>query len=374
MMIEGPQLISTLIIFFITGALILIKISCEDLETDRTWFGRLWQEFLLDYDGMWKDAISNFKAKGIPYESIRVDSSNCFGRGSKTQVHITGRRNNPVLLLIPGYRATSTMWIPSIEELSTKYCVVTLDYTFDVGRSIPGNIKDVLFESGKKQPVFTPFLTVEKRMDTMMSWLRDILKQLEIPQLSAVAGFSLGGYLTCNLALHAPDLIQPKAKLLIIAPPATFSRFRFAHAIPILFANIWKDITGLPFPSSINMASVGLIDYKKELEAGTCELINIDKIIKRLEAKDQIISMAGTFPPIPFNIRQFSIDELKQIVDQFDPTYVSFQWDCWYDSQEALRRAAQANFPTIYKEKTTHKGIYFQPQMFHNLLKDKFEL
>jgi pimeloyl-ACP methyl ester carboxylesterase len=365
------RVITTSIVAFLTIAIFFIRNKTAKLtqEKDLTWFGPLWADFLHDYDHQWSTFQTNLKksSSAVPYESKTINSSQAFGRGSTTQLHLIGKRTNPTLLLLPGIRGTSSMWIPNIESLAATYFVICADYPFDLGRSVPGQI-DVYTD--QNQTKLWKFYAPPKGPQTMVLWLSCILNELEITQLDAVGGFSLGAFLTAMFALHAPDLIRPKAKLFLGAPPAVFSRFRFSHLIPILLFGIRSLITGLPFPRSICMVDTTMEDYKREKEAGTLEAsIDIDTILKYFHAKDKIIRMGvKTFPLLPFGVGQFSLDELKLIAGRFDPVYICYQWDCWYHSDVAIRRAAEVNIKTVYEEKSTHRAYFLQPKRFHQLL------
>ena len=131
--------IAVAIVGLFTIGYIVIKNKIAKLPKDVTWFSPIWQDFLDHYDAEWDTLQAKLEQKGQDYINIKVDSSQTMGPGAVTNVHICGNKSYPVLLLLPGYRGTSTMWSGHIEELVTHYCVVTLDYPFDVGRSTPGH-------------------------------------------------------------------------------------------------------------------------------------------------------------------------------------------------------------------------------------------
>ena len=365
------NIIAAIIIGLVSYIIFTSKTSIEEnLEKDRTWFGPLWTTFLQQYDQQWDDAKSKLKAIDCEYVNMRLDSSSVFGHRSQTNVHICGKRTNPVLLLLPGYKATSTMWTENIPELTKKYCVITLDYPFDLGRSMPGHMKETVED--KQLFKYTKFTPTKAKVETIIKWIRVIMLQLQIKKIDALGGFSLGAYISSLIALYAYDLVAPKAPVLLAAPPASFSRIKFSEVIPMLFYQLRRDLTGIPLP--FNQTNVGLLkgDISKETESGTVEDIDFDSLLKQLEAKDPILTSGGTLPPIPLTVRQYKIEELKRMGEAYDITYVCLEWDCCYHSGIGQRRATEAGIRTIFMEKTTHRFPTSQPRKFHQVLLNTF--
>ena len=363
--------IAAIIIGLVSYIIFASKTSTEEnLEKDRTWFGPLWTTFLQQYDQQWDDAKSKLKAIDCEYVNMRLDSSSVFGHRSQTNVHICGKRTNPILLLLPGYKATSTMYAKNIPELTKKYCVITLDYPFDLGRSMPGHMKDTTED--KQLFKYTKFTPTKASVETIIKWIRVIMMQLQIKKIDALGGFSLGAYISSLIALYAHDLVVPKAPILLLAPPASFSRLKFSFVIPMLFYQIRNDLTGIPLP--FHRTNVGLLkdDISKETECGTVENIDFDSLLKALKAKDLILTAGGTIPPIPFPVRQYKIEELKRMGAAYNITYVSLEFDCWYHSRIGHRRATEAGINSIFVENTTHRFPTSQPKKFHQLLLNKF--
>ena len=344
----------------------IINSTKANLEKDRTWFGKLWTNFLADYDQQWNETKTKLEAAGCEYVTIDVDSSKTFGPGSQTKVHLCGKRTNPVLLLIPGFRNTSTMWVENLEDLSKHYHVVTLDYPFDLGRSVHGGVVQNIVER-RNVIKKTKFSSTEKSETMIITWINDILKAVEIKQLSAIGGFSLGAYLSCLIALHTPESLEENAKMFLLAPPASFSSFRWLLLLPKVFRTVWRDVSGLPLPTSLCMASNFQRDYNLEKETGTAEDIDLAVVLKSYEVIDEVVQLSGTLPNIPFPVREFTMEELQCIAEKFDPTYVCLEWDCWYHANIAHQRAKDAGVKTIFVEKTTHRFPKTQPKKFHAL-------
>ena len=364
------KIVSVIVTGTITYLIYIINSSKANLEKDRTWFGKLWTNFLADYDKQWNETKTKLEASGCEYVTFDVDSSKTFGPRSQTKVHICGKRTNPALLLIPGFRNTSTMWVNNLQDLSKHYCVVTLDYPFDLGRSVHGYHHDGLVQNiaDKRNMIKkTNFLSNEKSATMITTWINDILKALEIEQLSAIGGFSLGAYLSCLIALHTPELLEDKAKMFLLAPPASFSSFRWLLLLPKILRTVWRDVSGLPLPTSLCMASNCQKDYNLEKKTGTAEDIDLEAVLKSYQVIDEVIQLSGTLPNIPFPVREFTMEELQRIAEKFDPTYVCLEWDCWYHSDIAHQRAKDAGVKTIFVEKTTHRFPKTQPKKFHAL-------
>jgi len=348
-----------------TIAYIVIKNKIAKLPKDVTWFSPLWQDFLDHYDAEWDTLQAKLKKKGQDYTNIKVDSSQTMGPGAVTNVHICGNRSYPVLLLLPGYRGTSTMWSGYIEELVTHYCVVTLDYPFDIGRSTPGHEKTPIMDRhGRK---FTKFTYNDKSVEGIMAWMREVLKKVEIPELSAMGGYSLGAYLTSMMALNKFETLRPNAKLFLGAPPATFSTIPFFFMLSLILPSVWAAFTGLPI--SISGADMAKNSYESEMEAGTAEAVDFyHTIVKQMERGDQITQFIGSTPLLPFHIRKFSDEELKIIGKSFNATYLCLEWDNFYNADTAVLRAQRAGFQTMYVEKSTHMFCGTQPKHFSRLM------
>jgi pimeloyl-ACP methyl ester carboxylesterase len=118
-----------------------------------------------------------------------------FGR---TFVRISGPKDAPPLVLLPGANATSLMWFPNIEALSKSYKTYAVDNIYDFGRS-----------------VFTRRI---KTSDDFVGWLDELFDALDLGDSINLLGLSYGGWLTGQYAIHSPDRIS---KLVLLAPAAT---------------------------------------------------------------------------------------------------------------------------------------------------------
>jgi pimeloyl-ACP methyl ester carboxylesterase len=103
----------------------------------------------------------------------------------------------PLILLHAGY-ASSTMWFPNILELSRNNHVLAIDTIGEPGKSIP-----IQAIPSKRE---------------MANWLVGVFDEMDIKQAN-VAGLSRGGWLSLNLAIHAPERVK---KLCLLSPAAAF--------------------------------------------------------------------------------------------------------------------------------------------------------
>lgn len=120
-------------------------------------------------------------------------------RFGKTHMLVTGPEEAPPLLLLHGLKATAAMWQPNIAELSRHYRCYSVQTIDDVGKSV------------QTRPI--------RSVADYMAWLKELLDELKIDQVR-VAGFSYGGFLAANLALHAPERVS---RLILLSPLGTLA-------------------------------------------------------------------------------------------------------------------------------------------------------
>ncbi len=129
----------------------------------------------------------------IPYESIEISTK--FG---KTHVIASGKKDSPPLILLPGFGANATMWLPNIATLSEHFRAYAFDTIDDLGKS--------------QASVFI------KSKEEYVKWITGTLDGLGISK-THVVGFSYGSFLALNLALFAPDRIK---RIVALSPAASF--------------------------------------------------------------------------------------------------------------------------------------------------------
>jgi len=131
----------------------------------------------------------------VPYEEIEIPS-----RFGTTHVTASGPKDAPPLVLLHGYMANSTMWIPNIADLSKDYRVYAVDAMGQPGRSIPDPDKPI------------------RDAADYAAWLGTTLSGLNLDRISLV-GMSYGGWLALNFAVTAPERV---GKLVLLSPAASF--------------------------------------------------------------------------------------------------------------------------------------------------------
>jgi pimeloyl-ACP methyl ester carboxylesterase len=130
----------------------------------------------------------------VPYDEVDVVTD-----AGDTHVIVCGPASAPPLMLLHGTTTTAVMWRPVVEALSASYrcyCV------------------DTITEPNKSRLSRRTF-----GVPKLVGWLRQVLAALDVPS-ARVAGFSYGGWMAANLAVHAPELVN---RLVLLAPAATFA-------------------------------------------------------------------------------------------------------------------------------------------------------
>jgi len=131
--------------------------------------------FLTAYD-------TALKSWPVPYEELDIPT--CFGT---THVIVTGPADAPPLVLLHGYMATSTMWLPNIADFSRQHRVYAIDVMGQASRSVPGD-------------------PIRDRAD-FVTWLTATLDGLRLGRISLV-GMSFGGWIALGYAIAAPERVQ----------------------------------------------------------------------------------------------------------------------------------------------------------------------
>jgi pimeloyl-ACP methyl ester carboxylesterase len=125
----------------------------------------------------------------VPYEEIEVHS-----RFGTTHVVVCGPKTAPPLLLLHGYMATLTMWLPNIAAFSKDYRVYAVDVMGQPSKSRP------------EEPI--------ANVADFVSWVTATLDALHLDRVLLV-GMSFGGWLALNYAVAAPERVR---KLVLLSP------------------------------------------------------------------------------------------------------------------------------------------------------------
>ena len=126
----------------------------------------------------------------VPYEDVYVDTD--YG---KVHVIVSGPEDAPPLLLIHASALAGWSWLPNIGELNKHYRTYAVDSIGDIGKSVLNDLKKPL-KGGEEIARFYTDLTHKLGFDE-----------------SYVAGASIGGYISSNYALHAPERVKKLALL-----------------------------------------------------------------------------------------------------------------------------------------------------------------
>lgn len=126
----------------------------------------------------------------VPSENRTVETS--YGH---TFMRISGPAGAPPLVLLPGGRTHSLMWIPNIAALAGRYRTYALDSIYDVGRS------------AGTRPL--------KSVDDLTRWLGALFDALGLASGLGLMGLSYGGWLAANFAGRFPGRVE---KLVLLAP------------------------------------------------------------------------------------------------------------------------------------------------------------
>jgi pimeloyl-ACP methyl ester carboxylesterase len=152
----------------------------------------------------------------VPHEALDVVT-----RFGSTHINAAGGKQNPAILLLPGFGANSTMWFPNICELSQQYRVYAVDTNGQPGKS-----------------------TVTQKLTAANSagWITEVMDGLGLDKAN-LAGVSLGGWLALNFAIRYPGRTE---RVVLLDPAASFEKMSPAfirHSlIPIM---VWPNRAGL---------------------------------------------------------------------------------------------------------------------------------
>lgn len=129
-------------------------------------------------------------AKRWPIASENKLVKTSFGQ---TFIRVSGPKDGPSLVLLPGDSENSLAWTPQIAALSVDYRTYALDHIFDNGRSI--------------------YTRPMKKPSDFVQWLDELFTALELDNINLM-GFSYGGWQASLYALSFPQRLN---KLVLIA-------------------------------------------------------------------------------------------------------------------------------------------------------------
>ena len=133
----------------------------------------------------------------VPSTAVSVDTS-----WGATFVRISGPKDGPPMVLLPGANATGLMYEPNIAIWAEHHRVYAVDNVFDFGRS-----------------VYIRNLTTP---EDFVDWLDELLVRLGLEENVDLLGLSYGGWIAAQYGLAHPERL---AKLVLVAPAATVAWF-----------------------------------------------------------------------------------------------------------------------------------------------------
>ena len=129
----------------------------------------------------------------VPYEERDVETN--YGQ---THVIVSGPPDAPPLVMLHCALMTSAVWSPIIGDLSRNFRTYAVDVIGDIGKSIPTN--------------------PPRTLQDFAQWLIEVYEELGIER-ARVLGWSFGGFIAANFAIHEPQCVE---KLALLAPYLTF--------------------------------------------------------------------------------------------------------------------------------------------------------
>jgi pimeloyl-ACP methyl ester carboxylesterase len=146
------------------------------------------------------------RAWPVPFENLLVETPS-----ARTFARASGGPKDPPIVLLPGTRGTSLMWIHMIAALSARHRTYALDTVNDVGMS------------------------VRRREDwpaeALVDWLDEVFRVLVPEGPLDVVGLSYGGWLASLYALRFPERVR---KVVLLAPGGTVLRFSFGFFMRVM--------------------------------------------------------------------------------------------------------------------------------------------
>lgn len=136
--------------------------------------------------------------------------------GASTRVQVWGNPDAPPLVMMHGFKVTSTMWAPNAAALGAVRRVYAPDTLGDYG-----------FSRAERSP---------RSLGDLLGWLEALLDALGL-DAADIGGMSYGGWLAAHFAAHRPERVR---RLVMIAPGAAFAGFSAAWYLRGLPMLIWK--------------------------------------------------------------------------------------------------------------------------------------
>ena len=242
------------------------------------------------------------RAEALPVAQATQNVETSYGQ---TFVRLSGPETGAPLVLLPSAGGNSLLWRPNIEALSAVHRVIAVDHIYDFGRSV--------------------YTRPMKTLDDNLTWLTELLDALELKENLNLMGLSFGAWLSVQFAILNPGRL---AKLIFIAPPATFFQFPGKWA--------WYGLTSL-LPHRyflMNMTRWMMKDLTENEDEASKQLVN-DLV------DDAFLALRCYKLKMPVTPTVLCDEELARI-----PTPSLFmvgENEVIYPAEKAIERLAQAN-------------------------------
>jgi pimeloyl-ACP methyl ester carboxylesterase len=149
--------------------------------------------------------LERAKAWPLPSESMIIETAS-----GRTFVRASGRITDPPLVVLPGARTSSLIWIHNIAALSAHYRTYALDTLGDVGLSV--NRRET------------------SKPEDLVNWLDEVFTVLVPEGPLSLMGISYGGWLAGQYALRFPGRLR---NVVLLAPACTVLPVSFAFLVRI---------------------------------------------------------------------------------------------------------------------------------------------
>jgi pimeloyl-ACP methyl ester carboxylesterase len=155
-------------------------------------------------------AFERAKAWPVAYETMLVDTPS-----GTTFVRVSGRVGDPPLVLLPGVRVGSLMWIDTIAALSARHRTFALDIIGDAGFSV------------SRRDLTKP--------EQFITWLDEVLAHLVPDGAPSLMGISLGGAIAAQYALRRSGRLQ---SVVLLAPACTVLSLSFGFIARVMLLSL----------------------------------------------------------------------------------------------------------------------------------------
>jgi pimeloyl-ACP methyl ester carboxylesterase len=208
-------------------------------------------------------SLERAEAWPVPSETKLLDTAS-----GQTFVRASGRITDPPLVLLPGARFGSLMWLHHIAALSAHCRTYALDNINDVGLSV------------SRRDIVKP--------EDYVNWLDEVIAVLVPEGPASLMGISFGGWLAGQYALRFPGRVQ---SVVLLAPAGTVLRTSFTFVVQILLLSV--PVTG--FGGGLRRILGWL--FRDAIQSGGAARAEVEQVIEDLQMADRLFNLPR--PPWP---------------------------------------------------------------------------